>query len=522
MKTVLFVILFTLVFCQYADAAPSISGEPGPKEYVNKPAGISAQDYHAMTTGTKTVVVILVDFPSADASTSGSPKMNADDITNIDIWFKTDSKNFEDYYSEASYTQLTLDVTFSVYGGTKSSLAGVKSTQCFTMLHDMSYYGADTGNSLTALVKSAIFESDVDNSDYDYVIVAHAGNGNESTQNSGDIWSVSVGWTGADQNGFYTGAIVPARESGSYEPLGVMCHEFGHQLGLPDIYAPDTGVTRVGAYALMDSGPWNDNGKTPPHFCSWSKNELGWINQENITGDVQNQTLKTYYNNAANSVFKFVIPGTDELEYFLLSYRKKDGYDFGLPEEGPVVLHIDESIATETNIKNNTMNDTTQPHPGVDIVGDGVWDTSEMFTAPDSNSYDGSVSGITIFGFAFSGSGITFNATIAEFADTVSFKERPLNFPNPAAGVSATTISFKLSSPETEKIIRIYTPAGELVKTIYTENIIARYVRDNEIVYQADWNLKNEAGEDVGSGIYVYLVEAGSKKKFGRLAVIKK
>ncbi len=207
-------------------------------------------------------------------------------------------------------------------------------------------------------------------------------------------------------------------------------------------------------------------------------------------------------------------------EYFLLSYRKKAGnYDIKLPDEGPVILHIDDSIGS---FELNDVNAAHQPHPRVDITGDGVWDTNEIFTAPNSNSYDGSVSGITIFGFDFSGSDMTFNATIAEFMDTVSFKERPVNFPNPAAGVSATTISFKLSSPEIERIIRIYTPAGELVKTIYTENIIARYVRDNEIVYQADWNLKNETGENVGSGIYVYLVEAGSKKKFGRLAVIKK
>ncbi len=326
MKTVLFVIVFTLVLCQYADAAPSISGEPGPKEYVNKPAGISAQDYHAMTTGTKTVAVILVAFSSEGTGTSGSPTMTDADIANIDSWFKKGSKNFEDYYSEASYTQLTLDVTFSVYGGTKSSLAGVVSTQCFTMPKDMSYYGADTADSLAALVKSAISTSGVNSSDYDYVIVAHAGYGNESTYPAypGDIWSVSVGWTGTPQNGFNTGAIVPAREfdenhpswsSGniSYEPLGVMCHEFGHQLGLPDLYDTDPGgKSVVGAYALMDSGPWNDKGNTPPHFCSWSKVELEWITPQNITGDVQNQILKPYYNNKTSSVFKFVIPGTDK------------------------------------------------------------------------------------------------------------------------------------------------------------------------------------------------------------------
>ena len=84
-----------------------------------------------------------------------------------------------------------------------------------------------------------------------------------------------------------------------------------------------------------------------------------------------------------------------------------------------------------------------------------------------------------------------------------------------------TTISFKLTSPETDNSIKIYTPAGELVRKIDSDDIVARYVEDNEVVYQAVWNLKNDAGNSVASGVYIYQVESGDKRRTGRMAIIR-
>jgi M6 family metalloprotease-like protein len=479
-------------------------------------------DYYLMTTGSKRVVVILVDFPSADATTSGSYEMSDADIAGLDSWFKSGSKNFEAYFKEASYDQLNLDVIYSIVGGTRTNLVGVKSTSCFTMPFSMASYGQDTQNSLETLAKQAISAANVNRSDYDYAVVAHAGYGNESTSKSGDIWSVSVGFS-SKQNGFDTAAIVPVLEAGILEPFGVMCHEFGHQLGLPDIYAPDTGEARVGVFALMDSGTWNDNGAAPPHICSWCKQYLGWISPIEIWDDAVNNSLNPYFNTKNSAAYKFLIPGKSGLEYFLLTYRKEGGYDCASHNQGKtfqwgaVILHIDDNIGT---VSNNDINSSLQPYPRVDIVGEEAWGISEIFTAPDSNSYDGQVSGITIFGFDILQSYMAFSATIAKFSDKVCFNETPLNFPNPVRRPN-TTISFKLSAPESDRSIRIYSPAGELIKTIDEEDIVARYIKDNEVVYQSDWNLRNEKGETVASGVYIYQVQAGSKRRFGGLTIIK-
>ncbi|HSG27765.1 MAG TPA: immune inhibitor A domain-containing protein, partial [Candidatus Krumholzibacterium sp.] len=50
--------------------------------------------------------------------------------------------------------------------------------------------------------------------------------------------------------------------------IGVFCHEFGHFLGLPDLY--DTfGRSGIGYWGLMGTGAWNTP-DSPAHLCGWS------------------------------------------------------------------------------------------------------------------------------------------------------------------------------------------------------------------------------------------------------------
>ena len=65
--------------------------------------------------------------------------------------------------------------------------------------------------------------------------------------------------------------------------IGTAVHELGHSLGeLPDLYDADgTGsggeAIGLGAWDLMASGNWNDEGRTPPLFSAWSREFLGWV-----------------------------------------------------------------------------------------------------------------------------------------------------------------------------------------------------------------------------------------------------
>ena len=64
-------------------------------------------------------------------------------------------------------------------------------------------------------------------------------------------------------------------------PMGVYAHEFGHILGLPDLYDRDDSngdSEGIGNWCLMAGGSWNGwGGDTPAHMSAWCKQEMGWI-----------------------------------------------------------------------------------------------------------------------------------------------------------------------------------------------------------------------------------------------------
>ncbi len=73
--------------------------------------------------------------------------------------------------------------------------------------------------------------------------------------------------------------------------VGVFCHEFAHDLGLPDEYdtSGNTGGAEnsTGFWTLMSSGSWGNNGQAdegigdrPFHMNAWDKWALGWLNYD--------------------------------------------------------------------------------------------------------------------------------------------------------------------------------------------------------------------------------------------------
>ncbi len=59
-------------------------------------------------------------------------------------------------------------------------------------------------------------------------------------------------------------------------------HEFGHDLGLPDLYDTAGGDNGTGFWTLMSAGSWmnhggNSIGTTPDYMDPWSKLFLGWL-----------------------------------------------------------------------------------------------------------------------------------------------------------------------------------------------------------------------------------------------------
>ena len=129
----------------------------------------------------------------------------------------------------------------------------------------------------------------------------HAGVGNEACSGTCDwaIWSHSwyaffgdIGVTGPGFNklggiqigdsDYWVGKYTIQPENGG---VGVFTHEFGHDLGLPDLYDTSGGENGTGFWTLMSSGSWLDDGKDTignksSHMGAWEKFQLGWLNYE--------------------------------------------------------------------------------------------------------------------------------------------------------------------------------------------------------------------------------------------------
>ncbi|MFF2541533.1 immune inhibitor A domain-containing protein [Kitasatospora sp. NPDC058063] len=90
-----------------------------------------------------------------------------------------------------------------------------------------------------------------------------------------------LGGVQVGNSGLWIGDYTMQPENGG---LGVFAHEYGHDLGLPDLYdTAGKGIDNsVGFWSLMSSGSWLGEGKNsigdmPNDLDGWSKYQLGWL-----------------------------------------------------------------------------------------------------------------------------------------------------------------------------------------------------------------------------------------------------
>jgi immune inhibitor A len=88
-----------------------------------------------------------------------------------------------------------------------------------------------------------------------------------------------LGGTQIGNTGYWIGDYTVEAENGG---LGVFAHEFGHDLGLPDLYDTNGGDNGTAFWTLMSLGSWlghggDDIGTTPGYMGPWEKLQLGWL-----------------------------------------------------------------------------------------------------------------------------------------------------------------------------------------------------------------------------------------------------
>ena len=120
--------------------------------------------------------------------------------------------------------------------------------------------------------------------------------------------------------------------------ISVYCHEFGHMLGIPDLYArpENPGSVGLGNWCAMSSQTTYGR---PQHFSAWCKEQLGWLKPVVIDPTVKQKLVLGPEEGSTNECFKVLIR-PDGSEYLLLENRRKTGFDASLPDDGLLIWRI--------------------------------------------------------------------------------------------------------------------------------------------------------------------------------------
>ena len=342
-----------------------------------------------------------------------------------DVAFETDKAEMDSMLTGKNYTR---DYSY-FYRGKKQSITSKGSAwQYFydssnghydpqfdvigpvTVSKNMEYYGKNNPSTQFdaapwTMVEEAcqLVDDSVDFKQYDndhdgyvdFVYVIYAGYGEADGGDKNTIWPHSYWLLTAGITLKVDGKCVDLYACGNemdsrtnyHTGIGTFCHEFSHVLGLPDLYETTGYGTykTIGAWSILDYGPYNNDGNTPPAYSAYEQFFMGWLMPRLIV-DAENVELEELQ--ASNSAL--LISTTDQhnligndpkpTTFYLLENRQQVGWDEYLPGHGLMLTKVQYDYNKWTN---NTVNNSSN-RMGVDLIeADGKKPSSS------SNGYTG-------------------------------------------------------------------------------------------------------------------------------------
>jgi len=373
----------------------------------------------------RNILVILCQFPAEGSSPAKNPSPTSTPAYYQKLYFSDDSTDnvisLREYYRNNSRGRLII--------------SGRVTPKWLTMPHSYDYYvngdaGLDFGSyprSAQKLAEDAMaaaynefgndlsyFDNDGpdgipssgdDDGYIDAVAVVHAGQGGEvlclDPTGCNQLWAHESGVatysncpTGAANEG---PGCLPGLQLGSVKGFlytmvgeynefpgdmtnGTYCHEFGHTLGLADLYAPDG--AGLGFYSLMALGnylpyPSDPNstgpgagaiGSRPSNLDPWSRQYLGFDDPTPVSTPGHYRVAPMERGGGSLRIWSNGEPGT---EYFLVENRLKEKSDLYIPGQGMLVYHVDDTKNDNLG-GNGTYRISVVQADGVKDLEDGV------------------------------------------------------------------------------------------------------------------------------------------------------
>ena len=386
-----------------------------------------------------------------------------------DSTFKYKNEDFDRWLNEPGY---------SVNGGTGSVkdyyrdnsmgqfIPNFKVVGPYTLSQPTKYYGENTSDASASdarpremvveackLAKAdhpeldfSQFDNDGDG-EMDNCYVIYAGYSEASTANDDDIWPHSwylqdgqLSIDGVAVKNYSCSAELVGMPGNGTKPamdgIGTFTHEFGHVLGLKDMYDTDSYTNGKGldpgAYSIYASGSYNNDSRTPPCLMAFERLQMGWMKEgEDIKElknpeDIELASLadnKAYYINAQPGR----AAGTG-VEWFILENRQQTGWDKYIPAHGLLITHYDytkemQDLYWSVNGPNNNAKHRCmyiKPADGID----------------DANSRDGDT---------YPGTSANTSFTDTTTPNSLNWSNEPVNVPITHIAESGGKIKFQVS-----------------------------------------------------------------------------
>ncbi len=278
--------------------------------------------------GDKKVLVLLAEYPDMPFTKGDNAEFN--DLLNSRNYTKNGATGSAwQYYYDNSNGQFSPEFT----------VAGP-----YRLSKNRAWY-KDRAEEMVAEV-ARLADNDVDFSQFAENGVAHDifvfySGGAQSTGDPNGIWPHRYGLKNLTLDGVTipgyacSSELEPGGQGNSIlAPIGSFCHEFGHIIGLPDLYDTNTedqdNADTPTFYSLMAYGSYNNSSRTPPALSILERWMMGWSEPEVL------ENTGEYSLPAITEGRGYLIKTETEGDYYLLECRgvgknewdKKDYLDY--------------------------------------------------------------------------------------------------------------------------------------------------------------------------------------------------
>lgn len=234
-------------------------------------------------------------------------------------------------------------------------------------------------------------------------------------------------------NGKYVGPYVLINTGnlwGTLEKQGLVCHEFLHTLGLPDLYRNQNSAGAIN-YPVDTWDVMARNSVYLQYPLSWQRKQLGWIDlpEQNKSG-----IYTLYAPGTEGKDYSFVIKSPmSDTEFFVVEYRKKgesisEELDAKIPGSGLIIYRVDTTKEEDGNIAGDDYLYVFRPENRDNVSesflskdsGRTSFGTSDWSKGVKDNAItysDGSNSGIVIDQVGEAADSITFRMTMPDYEE---------------------------------------------------------------------------------------------------------